>query len=97
MLGQALSSSESAIKPPPKSSEIDNQISFCDRESGRSGELIIKLSSKLSPILRQLPPEKGEAKAEPNLTPLAEKIRSIGYGFKLFGDEIESILERLEL
>jgi len=81
-----------------KVSEMENQFSFTELKMRQLDELIGRLETNLSPVLRVIPPKTSETEKgiEP-LTPLAGKIKQIGDTIDIFGKRIRSILERMEL
>jgi len=95
MLGQNL---QEECSTPKSMSQTELQFSYVEKQTALLGEMLARLSNKLTPILRVNPPQTiGKQKDAESLTSLAGQIRKIGRDMGNFAGQIESILERLEL
>jgi len=80
-----------------KESQVKEQLNLLEKASGRLGQTIDNLVEKLMPVLM---PESDEAKGdtpEPELTPLANDIRTREKQIGYFNRKLRDVIDRLEL
>ena len=92
-----LTQTPDSCEKPKKQNEIEEQLSFCDKQAENLASRIGVLEGKLSPVLRRIPEEENVKKDALELTPLANSIRKIGNSIQFFTDKLQSIINRLEL
>ena len=80
-----------------KTSEVKEQVSFCNNQIDLLDKTVVELEDRLSPIIKERNEEKEPGKDGMVLTPLANQIRAMGNVVNEKVGILRDIIERLEI